>query len=333
MTGDEKCYPVQLKGRERRALPISFPHDFAFVLNPFSVQATLPLELAPDVMLDKALPAEREAIQALLDELGDLAKWGMLFRFEPIPWEVRESPAWDRKLAPRETFWVIRGGNSKLVERLCDVSQLCDCELELAAIFPPSDNASPRVVNQSSFFYYPEVRNNGNPQPLGMDDLRSVHPLLLRLAEFEAVKDSDKARGSIVRIFDNFVKTSAGKRHGDLALLGHFALIEGLITHNARGRGDTITHQLMTKMPLLMRRFRRPLSLRDCVDIDDAGEAWRLFYKLRSRIAHGEGGFAPELDSPLRGADSVFLFIREALKRLLVLALDDPDFIFDLRAC
>ena len=318
-----------------RPIPFHYPGGFAFVLNPYLYWSALPLEVAPGVALDRAGPEEREAIVALVKDLGGLAKWGMLFAHEPIAREVRDSPEWDRILWPRETYWVLRfTADAQSIERLCEASQLCDCEFELGSVFPPPGTFMPHVTFPDSFFHYTQVRWSGDAQQLDTEDLRSVNSLHLRLADFRASEENDAARRSVVRLFDKFIALSAGKRHGELPLLGYFALIEGLITHDPHpGVRDSITHQLSTKMPLLMKRFTRPLAFSDFVDEDDPGKLWRLLYKLRSRIAHGEEGFSAAQDRQLRDTTSVFKLVRESLKRLFVLALHEPEFLFDLKAC
>src|SRR2546428_1984584 len=169
-----------------RPSTIRFPEGFAFVLNPFCFAGSLPLELAPEVVLDKATPPERERIQTLVKELGGLAKWGMLFDHEPIPREIRDSPECNRILPPRETYWVIRfRGDSQLVENLCHASQLCDSELELGAVFPPQGTYVPQVIFPGSFFYYTEVQWRGDAQRLDEADVRTAYKLHLRLAEFQ----------------------------------------------------------------------------------------------------------------------------------------------------
>jgi hypothetical protein len=311
-----------------------FPLEFGFLLNPFSFGGDLPLQCAEGVGIDKATPSERDTIRGLLKALGESIRFGRLFDFEPVPREIRDSSTWDRKLWPRETYWVIRGGDSKLLEGLCAASQLCDCELELGAAFPPASNVSPRMINQSSFFYYPHAHWNGDTQPLEASDIALIDPLRLRLEEFEAAREDDEIRGSIIRLFEKFISLSAGKRFGEMALLGHFAILEGLITHQSKPeRGDSINHQLKTKMPLLMRRFQRPLNLADHIDVTDPAKAWGLLYGLRSRIAHGGKEFSSEIDSKLRNSESVFRLVRESLKRIFLVAIHEPEFLFDLRAC
>lgn len=312
--------------------PIPFPQDFGFLLNPFHFGGKLPVHLAKGVFLDIATPSEKEKIRGLIKEMSGLTTWGMLFQFEPIPSDVRDSPSWDRLIWPRETYWVIRGGDLRFATSLCAASQLCDCELELAATFPPDGTFGPRMIDQSSFFYYSQLRAEGDTQALDTEDAASVDSSRLQIEGFQAVEEEDETRGSIARLFERFLHVSAGKRFGELPLLAHFALIEGLVTRR-RGNRGSITHQLMTKMPLLMRKFRRPLRLEDFIDISDPYKAWELLYELRSRIAHGSLGFSADDHSGLRDLSSALKFVRESLKRVFILALEEPEFISDLREC
>jgi hypothetical protein len=316
-------------------VPSRYSAGFAFVLNPFFSSSSLPAEVAPGLVLDKATPEEREAVTFLIGDLGGMTKWGMLFCHEPIPRETRESPEWDRKLWPRETYWVLRAtGDSRLVQRICEASQLCETEFELGSVFPPPGRFAPHVIFPDSFFYYTQFHWNGEAQKLDADDLRLVNPLHLRIEEFRNAQEDDLSRGSVVRLFDEFISLSAGRRWGEWPLLRYFALIGGLITHDPKpGVRDSITHQLSTKMPLLMKRFARPLALSDFANENDAGKLWRLLYRLRSRIAHGEEGFSAEKQPELRDLPSTIKLVRESLKRLFVLALQEPEFLFDLKAC
>ena len=324
-----------LQAKMAAQLPFDYTAGFAFLLNPFFHSSTVPVEVAPGVVLDKAAPEERKAITALISDLGGMTKWGMLFSFEPIPREIRESPEWDGKLWPRETYWVLRStGDSFPVQRLCEASQLCECELELGSVFPPPSTHAPHVTFPDSFFYYTQFHWHGDAQQLDMEDLRSVNPLHLRIEEFRKAEENDVPRRSVVRLFDEFISLSAGRRWGEWPLLRYFALIEGLITHDPKpGVRDSITHQLSTKMPLLMKRFARPLTLSDFANETDAGKLWRLLYKLRSRIAHGEEGFSADKQPELRDLPATIKLVRESVKRLFVLALDEHEFLFDLKAC
>jgi hypothetical protein len=317
------------------AIPFEYSAGFAFILNPYLYCSALPVEVAPGLVLDKCSSKEREAIAVLLTNLSALTEWGNLFRHEPIAPEVRGSPEWDRKLWPRETYWVLRATTGpQPVQRICEASQLCDCEFELGSVFPPLGTFAPHVTFPDSFFHYTQVRWSGEAQQLSTADVRSVNPLHLRLAAFRNAEKTDVARHSVVRLFDKFIALSAGKRSGELPLLGYFALIEGLLTHDPHpGVRDSITHQLSTKMPLLMKRFTRPLILSDFVDEDDPAKLWKILYKLRSRIAHGEEGFSAVNDLPLRNPISIIKLVRESLKRVFVLALHEPEFLFDLKAC
>ena len=308
---------------------------FAFVLNPFHYAGDLPIELSPGVYLHHATNAQKEIIERFREELGLIGK-SMILSFEPI---LDESDR-DRLLQARTTFWVINfSGDSQPIWELSHAAQLTDSELEVAAIFPPESSFRPREINQWRVFYFCSERwGRYNAQPLDYSDVILAGWLAGKLREFGLVDKNENSKRAVVRAFDDFVSLSREHRSGHLALLGHFALIEALVTHDPAKSGMSLTHQLRTKMPLLMRRFARPLLVSEYFDLGDVRKAWELLYDVRSRYAHGE---EPDFEKAsknkgvkkLRDPRSVFRFVRESLKRLIVLALEEPQLIYDLKSC
>ncbi len=173
-------------------------------------------------------------------------------------------------------------------------------------------------------------------QFLDLAELTTARSLADRIHWFRQV--DDPASNLVLHVLDDFIDLSQQHRFGHLALLGHFALIEALITHDPAESRRLLSHQVGTKMPLLMRRFRRRLNVRDFFALTTVQETWRLLYRLRSCYAHGD---EPDFDRPgrdkgveeLRNLYEAFRFVRESLKRLLILALDEPQFVVDLKAC
>src|SRR5207302_11518262 len=115
-------------------------------------------------------------------------------------------------------------------------------------------------------------------------------------------------------------------------------LSEAVIAYDPAESGRRLSHQVRTKMPLLMRRFHGPLVVNEFFAMPDSQQAWTVLYRLRSCYAHGE---KPDFDKPSRergfkeldGLYEVYRFVRESLKRLLILALEEPQLVFDLKAC
>ena len=61
---------------------------------------------------------------------------------------------------------------------------------------------------------------------------------------------------------------------------------------------------------------------------------WNALYEYRSLIVHGGIiSFQEGTLSSLKDADSVQKFLREFAKRLLLLALADPELVTDLQKC
>src|SRR5207302_7818668 len=93
---------------------------------------------------------------------------------------------------------------------------------------------------------------------------------------FREEQDDDPAKSLILRVFDDFIELSHEHRIGHLRLLGHFALIEALITHDPAESGRRLSHQVRTKMPLLMRRFHGPLVVNEFFAMPDSQQAWTV---------------------------------------------------------
>ena len=314
-------------------------NSFAFVLNPFHYTGAVPIELMPDMFLDRADDLQRKTIEELRDQQGH-AGTTLAFRHEPIPIEIRNSPDWDRILPPRTTFWVINFfGDPEPVFEFSHAAQLTGTEVEIGASFPQKEQILiPRIINPWRIHSFFERFWNNDAQPLNPNDLKTARLLVQKLREFRAVSADQQPQKLVVRVFDDFVDLSREHRFGHLALLGHFALIEALVTHDAAQSGRSLTHQLATKMPLLMRRFAQPLLVSEFFDLADEWATWRLLYRARSAYAHGgEPNFEKPADQrgvcELRNLGEVFRFVRHSLKRLLMLALEEPRLIYDLKAC
>ena len=319
--------------------PSAVPNAFAFVLNPFHYNGELPMQLFPRAQLDHANPSQLKIIEEIRDKLGHAGR-SMAFQHEPILEETRASAEWNRILPPRTTFWVINFDvHPTTILKFRQASQLTDNEFEIGGILPPEEQPFlPRVEFTWSMQSYFDRAWRNDAQRFNVDDIVKAVELARKIEIFRQKEVDDPATSLVLRVFDDFIDLSHEHRIGHLRLLGHFALIEALITHDPAESRRLLSHQVRTKMPLLMRRFHRQLDLEDFFAVTDLEEAWRLLYRLRSCFAHG----APaDFDKPspqkgFRELDSLyqtFQFVRESLKRLLIFALNEPQFVFDLKAC
>ena len=123
--------------------------------------------------------------------------------------------------------------------------------------------------------------------------------------------------------------------NSEFHVLGLFAIIEMLITHNPKleDRGDSISHQMQSKIPLLSRRFRRPVDYQSFFPGANEKRVWTAMYGYRSALAHGG---VPDFNAKLRilkDAPTSVAFLREAVKALLRHSLVEPKLYRDLRGC
>src|SRR5690606_9213645 len=86
--------------------------------------------------------------------------------------------------------------------------------------------------------------------------------------------------------------------------------------------GDSLCHQITTKVPLLSRRFDNPLDYSEFKSKEST--VWNKLYEFRSSIAHGdEPDFSSKL-AALKSAQVAERFLHEATRKLLAHALEEP---------
>jgi hypothetical protein len=124
--------------------------------------------------------------------------------------------------------------------------------------------------------------------------------------------------------------------NSEFNVIGLFAIIEMLITHNPKleDRGDSITHQMQAKLPLLIRRFQASINHEDFFGKVDSKKVWSALYAFRSSIAHGGvADFSKGAMHVLGSADLATEFVRTVVKGLLRQLLVEPQLFQDLKNC
>jgi len=121
----------------------------------------------------------------------------------------------------------------------------------------------------------------------------------------------------------------------DFLVLGHFMVIEMLLTHRQGNKevGDSLTHQVRTKIPLLSARMRKGIDHSGFPDAKSSKAVWEALYEYRSAIAHGRhADFSEKPLKVLRSPTDANRFLAHAIRRLLRYALEEPQLIDDLKA-
>ncbi len=120
----------------------------------------------------------------------------------------------------------------------------------------------------------------------------------------------------------------------NLPILGLFMIIEMLLTHNPNDKevGDSLTHQIKTKVAFLSPRFSKPLDYSAFGNNVKPEKIWGGLYNYRSCIAHGNHvDFANDKLRMLKDADTAFDFLNRATRTLLAHAIMEPDVINGLK--
>lgn len=117
----------------------------------------------------------------------------------------------------------------------------------------------------------------------------------------------------------------------DLYILGLFAILELLLTHNPNDKenADSLRHQLSTKIPLLDTRLPEAISYtRFTVP---PATLWKKLYDFRSKIAHGESPKLAREFKVLGDANVVREFVQSVCQKLIRYAIDEPALFRDLK--
>jgi len=144
--------------------------------------------------------------------------------------------------------------------------------------------------------------------------------------------NSDSANKDIERSLGMFGQLDMVDPDHALYVLGLFAVIESLLTHNPKGEYDSLGHQIRSKMNLLSDRFQQPIDY-GAFGKHPSDTIWTKLYECRSKIAHGgQLEFTASLQI-LKNLAVVGTFLRSTTKLLLRQALVEPKLLRSLRAC
>ncbi len=312
------------------------PGCFGFVLNPYVIEANLPFELAPGCIIDKATDEQLQQIKTTLSgAIGESYIWkhediyeaeasvllkedgGKTWQFEPLgksDWRY---------------YVVATPDNGHALHNLHLASNVSNACLEISALtfFNNGGRGTRLGILHNHFFYY-------DPQParrIDEGELRNIAEIYRDIVGLD-----DKLYPEIPRAMGMLDSLSFIANNSPFQVIGLFAIIEMLITHNPKleDRGDSITHQMQAKIPLLSKRFQTPLDYSRFFSIVAEKKVWQGLYGYRSAVAHGG---TPDFQSRdlkiLKNAQNADAFLREVVKALLKQALKEPQLYQDLRNC
>lgn len=301
----------------------------------------LPYEIARGVILDRATEIEINRIKELLPRLvgensfgAPLAPYECDLQIERIDGSVVKTSGTP---LPKDSwrYYVVRtddNGNKNI--DLTHIALISELYLDVGTL----------TFSEFSYGWHPHAMLNRYRMG-GFDDLQVVTKEMLdELARLFALQSS--VAGGVLsgnigphpelqRALTMLNNLRVLPDNSTFHVLGLFAIIEMLITHNPQleDKGDSITRQMKTKIPLLSRRFDRPLPYHEFFGNIEVTKVWGALYSYRSAVAHGgEPDFVKDL-RVLKDRKTADAFLTITVESLIRNALYEPDLYKDLRQC
>lgn len=311
---------------------------FGFVLNPYVIEANHPFELAPGCIIDKATDEQSHQIKTTLSRaIGESYIWKHEDIYEAeasVLLKEDGSKSWQFEPLDKSDwryYVVTTPDNGHVLHNVHYASNISNAALEISALTFAINNNGWRGARlgilHNHFFYY-------EPQPARRIDEAELRNIAEIYRDYVGL--DDKLYPEIPRAMGMLDSLSFIAKNSPFQVIGLFSIIEILITHNPKleDRGDSITHQMQAKIPLLSKRFQTPLDY--SWFFGDAGvkKVWQGLYGYRSAVAHGG---TPDFQSRdlkiLKNSHNADSFLREVVKALLRQALKEPQLYKDLQSC
>lgn len=303
---------------------------WAFVLNQIHIEEELPFSFAENCSIQIANADQIQKIKQMLAE--KVGGGGMCLPTQFYECDAVRDGTSTSLLPLTEKEWryyvVSTGDNGGTNHNLHMASNISAAPLEISALkfYLKAGYGWRSGVLQSYFEQFPVPVKR-----VGKDELLDIAKVYQSYISFD--KDMYPEVPRAMSMFDSL---SFLNRNSIFHVLGLFAIIEMLITHNPKleDRGDSITHQMQSKIPLLARRFQKKLDYGLFFQDGLEKKVWSALYKYRSAMAHGG---VPDFASGdlriLKDARNADSFLREVVKGLLRHSLQEPQLYQDLRNC
>ena len=311
--------------------------SFVFILNDIEVEGEMPVEVAPKHWFRKAQNDEVELIKKRLVLFTTL-------HFSPpsyelIVKEIKENPnstKYSHEPLERQKwkYWVIsfEGTNAELSDIASAASLLLN-DLELGFAFLNIVPDSPNLAfswHTSSLMSFFEDKMFPKPHKKMMsDEIKEISD------NYRFIKQIKPEHIHIARAFKKFQELKSLLRNSELVVITLFSIIESLIAHNPKSTevGDSLGHQIKTKIPLLSKRFQRSLPYHQYFGDTPEVTVWTKLYEYRSKLVHGEDSRIDGTLRLLKDQQTAVRFLNETVKLLLLLSLREPVLLTDLKQC
>jgi hypothetical protein len=311
------------------AMLSKFDTSYAFVLSPVEVTCSLPATLCNGLILKRANDDQIERVRnKILGIVPDHPP-----AWSPTQWY--ECNVSSKGSASRATPLPGNKWRYYIVDNVSSNGDLHNLQLVANIVNPPIDIISLQFLAGGGAAYHPTSIFNLLTPPFRLQPPAFDETSLSHICDaFGLIAAIQTDHGEIYRILTLYDDLRMVHTHSAMRALGVFSVIEALITH-APGKyevGDSLNHQVSTKMPLLSKRFQTPLDY-ECFQEASEKTIWQKLYGYRSALAHGRNpDFAKDLKI-LIDQSTATNFITQAVMTMLRHAITEPQFYLDLREC
>ncbi len=309
--------------------------SFAFVINKINVQANLPFEIVPKHFFQRADAKQVETIKKRLRLFGSSERHDGVY--ERIDVSVGNPQAGNVRTEnlPQESwrYWVVTfEGTSSAIPDIEVAFSLLRNEVRFGFTHLAIEgggqgltwSSGPMSIytNQLAYFEWPEPT-------IVESELRDV------TANYSTLMAMKEQFPNIYQAAHRFHQLKNIPEFNHFLVIGYFSVIESLITHapELTEPMDSLTHQVKTKMNLLIKKFQRPLVYGDYFKITDGDKVWTRLYGYRSKLAHGDTADFNNQFKDLKSPKDAMRFLNEAAKLLILYAMREPQLITDLKKC
>jgi hypothetical protein len=322
--------------------PVAFnyiPGGWSLILNNIEVTHALPYEISPGIRLARASEEQVKKIKRRLESLLGDGHLGWSQFYECVFDRSPENPnaMIPRALAPDQWRYYIIETDDDSGKVNIDLHHASNASLM------PVDICSLQFMNNGGFgwragslHYHFFGKTCEPPIEIGTDELADLTNSYNQYIQITGGMGCKSEFPEIFRAQELLDSLSLIPAYSDFHILGLFAIIEMLITHNPKleDRGDSITHQMQSKIPLLSKRFaHKPTPEKFFGDAPEK-KIWSALYKYRSAIAHG--GVANFESGELRLLKDAIIakaFLLDIVRKMIRHSFVEPVLFRDLRAC
>jgi hypothetical protein len=316
------------------------PECYAFVTNVKGLDGAACREIGDGFLLRRPTEAELLDIKQILNKMHV-----PILKNIPSVWEWHFPVSGQaRPLPPDEwRYFVIESANRNLaaLRKMTMLLNLAPTEVDVGFIrFPidPLPEEVAKIVQEAGGFLGGLDLNGrapyfGGPPRYGTAFLDIGAQQAAEIAEIQALAAQSDRRFNLDRHLEQLLQLKRNPQH-ELRTLGYFALLESLVTHIPEPEDpySSITRQLKKKLTLLNRRFNHPLDYSPFGNTPPE-TVWGKMYSYRSLIAHGG---TPEFKGDLQLLQSpevALKLVKDAVREVTTLALQEADLVLDLREC